>query len=212
MTSINSHKDFFKKKLILLLLVFVITSCSSIERNKSIASSPLKAKALILYYTLYGSTEEVSQWIAEGIGVTADIIPIQDFTNADMSDYDIIILGSAVYMENIALPMRDFLKEHQSVFKNKDTALFVVSGSYLISGERYIELFEKNLDKKPLITAYFGGRMVPEKLSEFHYSIMDKYWSDRGQKVQFFDFTDRGEALEFGTKIRVILSEKKAAK
>ncbi len=201
-------KIFFGKALVSLLLLLTAISCATPQKKELTAQSSTEKKALILYYTLYGSTKDVSNWVAEGMGIPTDIIPIKDYEKADLSQYDIIILGSAVYMENVALPMRDFLKEHHGIFKNKNVAIFVVSGSYLISGKRYLGLFEKYLGEKPLTTAYFGGRMVPDKLSKFHYSIMLKYWKDRGQEVQFFDFTDRGEANEFGNGIMAILSKK----
>lgn len=199
----NKFRNLLKSFIIFFLITApLLSSCKVINKHEVERPFPQNTRVLLLYYSLYGSTKQVSEWVASGIDSKTDILPINDFSKVNINDYTIIVLGSAVYMENIALPMKDFLKENREKFKDKKVALFIVSGSYLISGERYLGLFERELEKKPFTTAFFGGRMVPEKLSEFHYKIMEKYWADRGQKVQFFDFTDKGEAMDFGKKIR----------
>lgn len=190
-----------------LLLILLQFSCStSLKETRNTVVSGSK-KTLLLYYSFYGTTKETSQWVADGIGGDVDVLPINDFNKIDITNYEVVVLGTAIYMENVALQMQDFLQENRDKFKEKPIAIFIVAGSYLISGERYLNLFETDLGQKPIATAYFGGRMFPEMLNEFHLNIMKKYWADRGQDVQTFDFRDKDDAISFGKKIKELTAK-----
>jgi flavodoxin len=54
-------------------------------------------KVLILYYTQTGHTLEAASATAEGIGSAGsevDLVPVEDFDAAEVTDYDALIVGS----------------------------------------------------------------------------------------------------------------------
>lgn len=212
----KSHKKYFysfhplqKLRSIILLsittLLIFIASCIHQGLKKDPLASFMPPKNIIIYYSHYGSTEQTAQWVAEGIGGNTDIYSIDETANLIFDDYKILILGSAVYMETVADPMKNYVIKNKERLLKKPLAIFVVCGSYLISGDRYLSIFEEVLEKKTLIKTYFGGIINMEKLNDFHRRIMEKYWEDRGQEARSFDFTEKERAIIFGREIKEIL-------
>jgi menaquinone-dependent protoporphyrinogen IX oxidase len=55
--------------------------------------------ALVLYFTKYGSTKKYAEWIAEEL--KGDIFDIKDARPNQLHEYDVILLGSALYAGSI---------------------------------------------------------------------------------------------------------------
>ena len=84
---------------------------------------PLQEGA-ICYFGKFGSTRQYAEWIAE-----ASDFPVFNLKeeNPDLSDYDFLILGSAVYIGHLAI--RHWLKDNWETISDKPILLFSVSGT-----------------------------------------------------------------------------------
>ena len=78
------------------------------------------AKTLVLYFSKYGTTKEYAEWIAEELN--GDIYSINNFNNDILNNYDIIILGSALYAGKII--GKDIFIKNYEILKNKKLVLF----------------------------------------------------------------------------------------
>ena len=92
-------------------------------RKKSDHNSPTP-KGGILYMGKYGATRQYAAWIGEATG-----LPVIDLSEAqpDLSQFDFLILGSAVYIGRLF--MEQWLRKNWPVIKERPALLFSVSGS-----------------------------------------------------------------------------------
>ncbi|MBD3299749.1 MAG: hypothetical protein GF347_00160 [Candidatus Moranbacteria bacterium] len=153
-------------------------------------------KNLIIYRSVYGSTKEYAQWIADAIG--ADIFSLEEAENVDLNNYENIVLGCGVYAGKIKI--KKWIVSNWDKLKSKNkVVLFTTSGSPAeeIKKEKMIE---RNLPKEILAKIrYFplGGRMVIEDLNFFHkliIKLLAKMTKDPGLKkrsVKGFNFMDK---------------------
>jgi flavodoxin I len=71
-------------------------------------------KALIVYDSLYGNTQEAAQAIADSLrnnGVSTACVQIGHFTDNALLNCDMLILGSPTHYWNPTKQMNDFLKQ-----------------------------------------------------------------------------------------------------
>lgn len=84
-------------------------------------------KILVTYATKLGSTTEVVQQIADTIsqtGSSVDVVPIK--ADIEVSDYDIVIIGSAIRMGKWLPEAVNFVKQHQNKLNQIPTSIFSV--------------------------------------------------------------------------------------
>ena len=89
--------------------------------------NPLNKRLLVAYATFAGSTVDVAAAIGESLGnhrFAVDVKPLKD--NPDLGEYQYIILGSAVHGANWLPEAVQYVKNHQSVLKQKPVGLFCV--------------------------------------------------------------------------------------
>jgi flavodoxin len=95
------------------------------------------AKVLIAYFSLTGNTENMAQYIAEGVrfsGNEAAAKKISDIKNAsDLEGYDGYIFGSPTYHRDMAEPVKTFLFLAKKA--NLEGKLAGAFGSYTHSGD-----------------------------------------------------------------------------
>ncbi len=101
-------------------------------------------KVLIVYFSLTGKTEQMAQYIAEGIrfgGQEAVVKKTSDIKSADaIAGYDGYIFGSPTYHRDIADPMKTFLfLARKPELKGKLGGAF---GSYTHSGDAPAMIFD----------------------------------------------------------------------
>ena len=68
-------------------------------------------KALVMYFSKYGTTKEYAKWIAEELD--GDLVSIKDIQQNRLENYGIIILGSGLYageVKGIDIIVRNFEK------------------------------------------------------------------------------------------------------
>jgi menaquinone-dependent protoporphyrinogen IX oxidase len=89
-------------------------------------------KALIVYGTRYGATEMTSGEIADvfrGEGVDVKVVNLKDEKVKDISEYELIAVGSGIQINKWTKEPEKFLKNFQKELAKKKVALFVCCGS-----------------------------------------------------------------------------------
>ena len=111
-------------------------------RAKPIAMKNLPIKGAICYKSWRTATGQYAEWIAEETG-----FPVFDLskTKPDLAEYDLLVLGSAVYVGRFHLV--NWLQKHWPEIRNKHLVLFSVSGT---------------APDHPDIRSYFENNLSPE--------------------------------------------------
>ena len=140
-------------------------------------------KALIVYGTRTDATANTSEVIADTLqkeGLSVKVVDAKKEKIKDISEYDLIVVGSGVQIGKWTGESEDFLKKHQKKLASKKLALFVSCGAAtpLSEGEqrtkeldagkqKYLEEKAAQYNLKPVALGYFGGCYDFEKMSWF---------------------------------------------
>lgn len=128
-------------------------------------------KFLITYGTAAGSTAEVAEFIGQEMrqrGSFVDVVPVEYVK--DISEYDGVVIGSAVRMSSLLPKTRKFLRKHRKQLRQLPLAYFLVC---MTMAEGTPENVQKATEfvkpllslKEPISLALFGGCMDPDKLN-----------------------------------------------
>jgi menaquinone-dependent protoporphyrinogen oxidase len=130
-------------------------------------------KVLVAYATKYGATAEIAEKIGEVLrqeGLDADVLLVREI--GDVSAYQAVVLGSAVYIGQWRKEAAKFLTANESVLAGKPVWLFS-SGptgegdpAELVQGWRFPTKLQPVADRiKPRDIAIFHGATNAEKLN-----------------------------------------------
>jgi menaquinone-dependent protoporphyrinogen oxidase len=89
-------------------------------------------KALIVYGTRYGATEMTSEEIAGVLrqeGLDAKVVNLKKDKVKDITEYELVIVGSGIQINKWTGEPEKFLKKFQKELASKKVALFVCCGS-----------------------------------------------------------------------------------
>jgi len=107
----------------------------------------MSRKVLIVYGTRYGATEGTSEEIAKVLrseGLDVRVVNARKEKVKDISEYDLVIVGSGMQMAKWTGAAEKFLREFQKELSSKKVAIFVSSGAQaLIEYEKKTEEIEK---------------------------------------------------------------------
>jgi len=113
-------------------------------------------KILIAYAGETGTTEKCARLLGKKLGNTTTIDLKKE--NANVSDYDLIIIGSSIRMGVFHDKARKFIKKNKDYLKIKDAAYFICCCT-----KDYQKYFDTNIPKELLNSAItydsFGGEM-----------------------------------------------------
>ena len=141
------------------------------------------SKTLIVYGTRYGTTANTSEVIADALrqeGFEVKIVDAKKEKVQNISEFNLIIVGSGIQMGKWTSEPEDFLKKHQKELSTKKLALFVSCGGANPLSEggqknkelddakrKYLE--EKSAEYKvnPVALGFFGGCYDFNKMSWF---------------------------------------------
>ena len=126
---------------------------------------------LITYATKHGSTREVAETIARAVeqhGLSVDVHPAREV--GDLTGFDAVILGTALYMGRPHADARRFPKRYHEPLSRVPVAVFgmgpLTTGDDDVAGAR--KQLERALaavsDVTPVSTAIFGGVVKPDDL------------------------------------------------
>jgi len=130
-----------------------------------------KLKTLIAYGTAFGATARTAEEIAKILqerSFNVKLANLKEEKIENISDYDLIVVGSGTKMGNWVSEAEDFLKEFHKEFENKKLALFISSLKPVeekegkagrVARTRKVGLDDKILkyDLNPISTGMFGG-------------------------------------------------------
>ncbi len=119
------------------------------------------SKILIAYFSLAGNTEQMAQYIAEGVRISGNEATTRKVSElksvADITGYDGYILGSPTYHRDMAEPMKTFLfLVGKANLEGKPGGAF---GSYTHSGDAPALIFD---------TMQYTFKMEPFELGSFN--------------------------------------------
>lgn len=125
-------------------------------------------KAVILYKSKHGATQQYAQWLADDLQLPVFTEP--GFSPSWLDSYDLVIVGGSVYAGRWT--MHDWLARHASRFENKKLVFFIVCGTPSHEINTLKAIARQNipaglLDKYPVF--YLHGRLVKDTLT----------WSER---------------------------------
>jgi len=163
---------------------------------KSIAK---EKEAIIIYASRYGSTAQTAKWIAEGMKGLPKVVSTKEA--GDLSSYDVIILGSPIYMDTLHQDMQDFLTAKKEELKDKAVILFVVCVSPPPAAQKYLELFAAESGVKPILIKAFEGWIKKDLLSPEHYKLLENYFKSINRSFEDSDQTDKNKCIQFGKEI-----------
>ena len=112
----------------------------------------MQMKALICYDTKYGSTTEICHYISSGMKMSVDI---KNISEVNSFDYDLIIIGSPVFIGKPMKSVGDFIIANYEKLRDKKIAVFVtcwaMATEYGASSGEFLEQLKKHLPPCDLI-------------------------------------------------------------
>ncbi len=128
-------------------------------------------RVLIAHASKYGSTAEVAEAVGDTLadcGFDCDVVQAQGVEVID--GYDLVVLGSGLYMTRLHKDAQRFLKRHRKALARVPFAVFAMGP--LSAEPREIDKVRPQLEHAlaqmpelhPFATAIFGGVIVPERL------------------------------------------------
>jgi menaquinone-dependent protoporphyrinogen oxidase len=137
-------------------------------------------KTLIVYGTRYGATASTSEAIAHVLreeGFDVKVVNAKKEKIKDISDYELIIVGTGMQMFKWTSQAEDFLRKFQDELAKKKLAIFVssaVKSTYEREGKKdeLVKLWKSYLEDKatkyalhPIAMALFGGVIDYNKMN-----------------------------------------------
>jgi menaquinone-dependent protoporphyrinogen oxidase len=145
-------------------------------------------KILIAYASKYGATAEIAQKIGSGLqasGFEVETMPANKVK--DVSQYQSIILGVALYMGQWRKEAVQFLKTYQGTLSSQPVFIFTSGPTgegdpvELVQGRLVPENLKAVLDViGPEEITVFGGKVDPAKMNGFEKWIMKKVKAPSG--------------------------------
>jgi|GEM_PF-327502 len=137
------------------------------RRVQGIRTSPrdnVRWQVLVTYATKHGSTRqtasEVAKIFAAG-GVSVDLKPVQEVD--DVRPYDVVILGSPIYMGKMLPAAIEFVDLHQETLRKRRLALFLLGLAHFRDGDKAEKDAEAAAEEirrfvEPVTVCHFTGR------------------------------------------------------
>jgi menaquinone-dependent protoporphyrinogen oxidase len=128
-------------------------------------------RVLVAHASKYGSVEEVARYIGAVLrdtGVDCDVVPAHAAEH--VSDYDLVVLGSGLYMGRLHREARRFLRRHHHELGEARFAVFAMGplSDDPAEKEKVRPQLEHGLERYPdvvpLASEIFGGVIDPERM------------------------------------------------
>jgi menaquinone-dependent protoporphyrinogen oxidase len=137
------------------------------------------SRLLVTYATQHGSTEEVAKSIAAQLrDADHDVEFLPAGSVDDLTSYDGIVLGGAIYMGRWHGEARRFVRRHHAALQRLPFAVFALGPLSLeeedvASSRKQLDAALARLDVEPDLVRVFGGVVDPAKL-HFPFTRMAK--------------------------------------
>jgi menaquinone-dependent protoporphyrinogen oxidase len=174
------------------------------------------AKCLVVYASKYGSTREVAQAVADGLGAA-----LADVNDApDVRSYDLVVLGSPIYGGDYLEPIKDFLRANKPFLASRKVAAFITAAAnwernpgltgeddeLLFTQQEYANGLAHLAGGEPIDCRGFGGRVVPDQLDAADRGMLEWFYRFlMHEPLQGFDLIDLPSAYRWGEELREIV-------
>ena len=134
--------------------------------------SDIMTQVLIVHASKYGSVEEVARYIAAVLrdeGAACDLVAACDAV--DLEGYDLVVLGTGLYMNRVHRDARHFLHENHAALTHQPFAVFALGPLSSEPEEKdkvrppLEHALERYPELEPAAIAIFGGVIDPERMS-----------------------------------------------
>ncbi len=175
-------------------------------------------KCLVVFGSKYGSTAEVAQAIADGLGAdSADAA-----SQPDVGSYDVIVIGSPIYAGDYLNSVVRFIRKNKNSLERLKIAAFITAAADMqldpgLTGEEDEQLYTQqdyadglaNMTGGTVLAARgFGGRLVPDQLDERDFKTLSWFYRFlMHEEFQGFDLLDLPEAKRWGQLLSEMLAD-----
>lgn len=173
----------------------------------------MDAPVLVAYATKYGATAEIAERIGQVLreaGFRADVLPVDRV--GDLTPYQAVVLGSAVYMGQWRKEAVKFLEINEKKLAEQPVWLFSSGPTgegdavQLVKGWRFPEAQQPIADRiRPRDIALFHGALDTKKLSLAEKLLV------RGIKAPVGDFRDWEAITSWAEAIANVLKRENSA-
>jgi menaquinone-dependent protoporphyrinogen oxidase len=115
-------------------------------------------KTLIVYSSKYGTTKKCAEILRKQ--VDADIHCCDCKAEVTIKSYDLIVLGTSVYMGQARKNMKRFIKHHQGLLSTKSVAFFICSKE----SDDFKQVFSPLKINNTTLKAHFGYELYASKM------------------------------------------------
>ena len=137
-------------------------------------------RTLIVYGTKYGAARVCAERIANELGREADVVNLADGGDLDLDAYDLVVVGTSIYMGRPRKEVRAFCRARLETLLKKRVGLFlccVQDGEPHLGGQ-FAAAFPAPLLGHAAARAQLGGVVDFTKLSRLDRFIMTKVAGD----------------------------------
>jgi len=148
-------------------------------------------RTLIVYGTRYGATAGTSEEIAKVLrdeGFNVRVVNAKEEKVQDISEYELIIVGSGMKIDRWTKEPENFLKKFKKELTKKKVAVFVSSGVQAIyehegnteamgrARRKYLEEKAEKYSLNPIAMAIFGGVLNFDKMGWMARKTVGQLW------------------------------------
>jgi len=175
--------------------------------EKSYGDTNLGPKVLIAFATNYGTAYRVAEVIAEVLSnetCKVDLKFAKNVTESELDDYDAVIVGSCIYIENFHADALSFFEKYQTKLASKKVAYYCVCGvlGMDMGGEEktyaagYITKIAASFPSLyPVATAPFAGAVDYKILTFKDWLLLHSMFMPRG------NWTDYAEVVSWAYEV-----------
>ncbi|ADD67604.1 Flavodoxin-like protein [Denitrovibrio acetiphilus DSM 12809] len=143
-------------------------------------------KIAIIYASRYGSTGEISEWIAQRFsaeGFSADAVNVN---NAELTGgHDLVLLGSGIYSHKFLPEMESFITENVSSLSATHSAIFgvamqtepVLMNGKAVGGITMLTKYACELGSKCIGGTMLHGEMVHSRMTDEDKEGLNKFYT-----------------------------------
>lgn len=155
-------------------------------------------KTLIVYDSRNGVTEDCAINIKKSLN--CDTLYLRKQHKVVLDDYELIIIGSPIYMGQPLKRVKKFCNNNLNKLLNKQVAFFVCG---LGDPKEMIAAFKKAIPEalinKAKVISHFGGELRPDKASFLEKMLLKKMLEDK----KFNGKINEQEIITFINKVRM---------
>jgi len=129
-------------------------------------------RVLVAHASKYGSVEEVARFVGAVLrdeGASCDVVAARNAT--DLKGYDVVVLGTGLYMGRLHRDARRFLRRHHDELASMPFGVYALGplSNDQEEKDKVRPQLERGLERYPELEPFaaqiFGGVIEPEKLS-----------------------------------------------